>query len=230
MKYTYDYPRPMVTVDIILFAWVDCRLVVLLVKRGAAPYRGYWALPGGFVEENETLEDAAQRELEEETSLKGVDLEQLYTFGDPGRDPRGRTISVAHFALMNSAQVRGAAAGSDACGLEWFPMKHLPRLAFDHKKILAYGLARLRNKLEYTTMGFRFLARRFTLTELQQVYEAVLGKKVDKRNFRKKILSLKLLRALPDRQENVRHRPARLYTLVAGRFGKLKDKGMVFSF
>jgi 8-oxo-dGTP diphosphatase len=230
MKYTYDFPRPMVAVDIIIFAWVDCRLVVLLVKRGSAPYRGYWALPGGFVEENEALEQAARRELEEETSLKGVYLEQLYSFGDPGRDPRGHAVSVTYFALVNSAQMRGTVAGSDASGLEWFPMKYLPRLAFDHKKILAYGLARLRNKLEYTTMGFQFLARRFTLTELQQVYEAVLGKKVDKRNFRKKILSLKVLRSLPDRQENVRHRPARLYTLVAGRFGKLKNKGMVFSF
>jgi 8-oxo-dGTP diphosphatase len=230
MKYTYDYPRPMVTVDIILFAWMDRRLVVLLVKRRSAPYRGYWALPGGFVDENEALEKAARRELEEETSLKRVYLEQLYTFGDPGRDPRGHVVSIAYFALVNSAQVRGAAAGSDASGLEWFPMQHLPRLAFDHKKILACGLARLRNKLEYTTMGFQFLARRFTLTELQQVYEAVLGRKVDKRNFRKKILSLKLLRALPDRRENVRHRPARLYTPVAGRFDKLKNKGMVFSF
>jgi 8-oxo-dGTP diphosphatase len=229
MKYTYDHPRPMVSVDIILFAWVDGRLVVLLVKRGSAPYRGYWALPGGFVEEKEALEQAARRELEEETSLKGVYLEQLYSFGDPGRDPRGHAVSVAHFTLVNAAQVRRAAAGSDASELQWFPMRRLPRLAFDHKEILAYGLARLRNKLEYTTMGFQFLARRFTLTELQQVYEAVLGRKIDKRNFRKKILSSKLLRVLPERQKNVRHRPARLYTLVARRFDKL-NKGMVFSF
>jgi 8-oxo-dGTP diphosphatase len=229
MKYTYDYPRPMVTVDIILFAWVDGRLVVLLVKRGSAPYRGYWALPGGFVEEKEALEQAARRELEEETSLKVVSLEQLYSFGNPGRDPRGHVVSVVHFALVNAEQVRRAVAGSDASGLQWFPMKRLPRLAFDHKEILAYGLARLRNKLEYTTMGFQFLARRFTLTELQQVYEAVLGRRIDKRNFRKKILSSKLLRVLPERQKNVRHRPARLHTLVARRFDKL-NKGMVFSF
>jgi len=230
MKHTYDFPRPMVAVDIILFAWVDSRLLVLLVKRGAAPFRGYWALPGGFVEENEALEQAARRELEEETSLKGIYLEQLYSFGDPGRDPRGHAVSITHIALVNSAQMRGAAAGSDASALEWFPMKHLPRLAFDHKEILACGLARLRSKLEYTTMGFQFLARRFTLTELQEVYEAVLGRKIDKRNFRKKILSLKILRALPDRRENVRHRPARLYTLVGKRLAKLKNKRLVFSF
>src|SRR5687767_969986 len=111
MKYTYDFPRPMVAVDIILFAWVDSRLLVLLVKRDAAPFRGYWALPGGFVEENEALEQAARRELEEETSLKGIYLEQLYSFGDPGRDPRGHSVSITYIALVNSAQMQGTAAG-----------------------------------------------------------------------------------------------------------------------
>lgn len=221
----------MVTVDVILFAWLHGELCVLLIRRKRSPFRGYWAIPGGFVEEDEGLEHAAERELREETSVGNVYLEQLYTFGNPDRDPRGRCITVSYIALINSEQLTERAnAGSDASDARWFPVTQLPRLAFDHSRILQYALDRLRNKLEYTTVGFQLLSRRFTLTELQRVYEAILGKKLDKRNFRKKILSLRILRALPEMRKEGRHRPAQLFTLVERRFQKLKDRGIIFPF
>lgn len=218
-----------VTVDVVIFAVRGGALDVLLVRRGIPPFLGRWAIPGGFVLEEESVEGAARRELREETGVSDVYLEQLYTFGDPGRDPRGRVVTVAYFALI-AADRAPLKAGTDAADARWFPMAKLPPLAFDHRRILDYALERLRNKLEYTTVGFQLLPRRFTLTELQRVYEAILGRRLDKRNFRRKMDLLGILKPAPGwRREGLR-RPARLYAFAARRFEKLKDKGILFPF
>jgi 8-oxo-dGTP diphosphatase len=217
-----------VAVDIVLFTIRSGELCVMLVKRGIPPFAGKFAIPGGFVLENESLDQAALRELQEETGVRDVYLEQLYSFGEPQRDPRGRVISVAYFALI-SADRSPLVAGSDAADARWWPMRELPELAFDHRTILDYSLERLRNKLEYTTVGFQLLPAKFSMTELQEVYEAILEKKLDKRNFRRKLDLLKILRPTREYRRGGR-RPARLFQFVAGNFEKLKDKGILFPF
>jgi 8-oxo-dGTP diphosphatase len=216
-----------VTVDIVIFTIQSSVLKVLLVKRGVPPFAGEFAIPGGFVREDESVDQAALRELEEETGVTDLYLEQLYSFGDVGRDPRGRVITISYFALISSG--RPLRAGTDAAEAGWWPLDKLPALAFDHSRILAYALERLRNKLEYTTVGFQLLPQKFTLTELQDVYEAILGRKLDKRNFRRKMSLLKILKPVAEYRRGIQ-RPARLYRFVAGRFEKLKDKGIFFPF
>jgi 8-oxo-dGTP diphosphatase len=217
-----------VTVDIVIFTLREGSLQVLLVKRGVPPFEGQYAIPGGFIREDESLEEAALRELHEETGLRNVFLEQLYTFGDPKRDPRGRVITVAYFALIASDKL-SLVAGADAAEAQWFPASSVPPLAFDHKSILDYALERLRNKLEYTTVGFQLLAEKFTLGELQAVYEAILGRPLDKRNFRRKLALLGVLKPLREWRRTGR-KPARLFRFAAARFEKLKDKGILFPF
>ncbi len=169
-----------------------------------------WAIPGGFVNMDESLEAAAKRELQEETNVQDVYLEQLYTFGDPGRDPRTRVITVVYFALLDSERLQVRAA-DDAVDVGWFSVYQLPALAFDHAKILQYALDRLRGKLDYTTIAFNLLPEQFTLRELQRVYEIILHRKLDKRNFRKKILSTGILEDTGAKKMEGTHRPARLY-------------------
>ena len=217
-----------VAVDIVIFTIKSGELRVLLVKRGIPPFVGQFAIPGGFVLADEGLDQAALRELKEETGVGDVYLEQLYSFGDPDRDPRGRVITVAYYALI-SADRSPLMAGTDAADAQWCSVRELPTLAFDHRKILDYALIRLRNKLEYTTVGFQLLPRTFSLTELQEVYEAILDKKLDKRNFRRKLALLKVLRPTREYRRGGR-RPARLYEFVALNFEKLKDKGILFPF
>ncbi len=208
-------PSPFnVAVDLVIFTVRDGALQVLLIERGAPPFKGQWALPGGFVRERETLEEAARRELEEETGLRDVYLEQLYTFGDPDRDPRGRIVSVATYALTPPAPLR---ASTDAANAAWHPAARPPKLAFDHARILKTGLERLRAKLGYSTVGFQLLPRQFTLTDLQTLYEAILERRLDKRNFRKKILSLGLLKSEGRTRAAGAHRPARLYSFALGK-------------
>lgn len=222
------------TVDVVIFALRDGALHVLLVRRGVAPYKGRWAIPGGFVLEEESLEDAAKRELAEETGVADVWLEQLYTFGDPGRDPRGRVVTVAYYALLSADALERTAppaGGSDAAEARWHRVDALPALAFDHRDILDYALERLRNKLEYTTVGFELLPAAFTLSELQRVYEAILGKTLDKRNFRKKVELLGVVTPLGEYKRTPgAKRPARLYAFSAERFERLKDRGILFPF
>jgi len=198
-----------VTVDLVIFTIREQQLHVLLIERGVPPFAGRWALPGGFIREGETLERAALRELQEETGVRDVYLEQLFTFGDPGRDPRGRVVTVAYYALI-AADKAPLVARTDARAARWWPVANHPALAFDHERILAYAVERLRNKLEYTTVGFQLLPRRFTLTELQQVYEAILGRSLDKRNFRRKLALLGLLKPSKERRHE-RGRPAQLF-------------------
>jgi 8-oxo-dGTP diphosphatase len=199
-----------VTCDIVVMTLRDGELSILLVRRRRPPYRGRWALPGGFVEAGETLLEAALRELHEETGLQNLFLEQLYTFGDPGRDPRGRVVSVAYLALAPAERLFPS-AGSDAAAAAWFPVRRIPSLAFDHPQIVAVAVSRLRAKLAYSTVGLHLVPDRFTLSELQRAYEIVLDRKLDKRNFRRKILSLGLLKA-QDVESRGRHRPAQVFS------------------
>lgn len=217
-----------VTVDVVIFTLREGSLQVLLVKRGVPPFEGQYAIPGGFIRGHESLEEAALRELHEETGVRNVFLEQLYTFGDPKRDPRGRVITVAYYALIASDKL-SLVAGADAAEAQWFPASSLPPLAFDHKSILDYALERLRNKLEYTTVGFQLLPEKFTLGELQAVYEAILGRQLDKRNFRRKLSLLGILKPLRE-WERTGRKPAQLFRFAATRFEKLRDKGILFPF
>jgi len=198
----------LVTVDIVLFTIRERKLHLLLIKRLAKPYQGRYALPGGFVREDESVDAAAVRELREETGVEKVYLEQLYTFGEPKRDPRGRVITVAYYALVPPNQA--LRAGTDASEAEWFLISELPPLAFDHRGIVEYAHQRIRNKLDYTNVGFELLADKFTLTELQLVHEAILGQILDKRNFRRKILQKGIVRPIKEWQRTGR-KPAQLY-------------------
>lgn len=206
-----EYERPSVTVDVVIFSLIDESLKVLLVKRKHLPYEGTWAIPGGFVEIDESLETAAARELAEETGVTDVFMEQLYTFGDPDRDPRMRVITVAYYAVVPAGAVSSMAAGSDASETKWFSVNDLPELAFDHDKILDYALTRLRYKLEYTMVGFQLLPDVFTLSELQHAYELILEEELDKRNFRRKILAADVLEDTGRKKREGEGRPAKLY-------------------
>ena len=201
-------PRLSVTVDIVLFTIRDRRLQVLLIKRLAPPFANRYALPGGFVLEDESVETAAVRELREETGVDRVYLEQLYTFGDLNRDPRGRVITVAYYALVPHTQ--SLHAGTDAADAAWFPVSSLPQVAFDHRKIVEYAHMRIRNKLNYTNVGFELLQAKFTLTELQLVHEAILGEALDKRNFRRKLSQQGIVKPVQEWVETGR-KPAQLF-------------------
>ena len=203
------YPHPSVTVDVIVFRLCEGDLQVLLIKRGHEPYGGMWAIPGGFVDIDESLDQAAKRELEEETGVREVYLEQLYTFGDLGRDPRGRVVTVAYFALLPPGAL-DPRAGDDAAEAQWWSVRGLPPLAFDHAGILDYALQRLRYKLEYTAVGFELLPDTFTLSELQNAYEIILGEELDKRNFRRKVLGSDVIEETGELQTGD-GRPARLF-------------------
>jgi 8-oxo-dGTP diphosphatase len=193
-----------------LFTIQQERLQVLLIQRGQAPFEGAWALPGGFVNPQECLEDCALRELMEETGVSGVYLEQLYTFGSPDRDPRERIISVAYCGLTPVPAVEPR-AGSDAAQAIWFEVDQLPELAFDHAGIIAKAKERLRAKLDYSTIAFQFMPKKFTLSELQAVYQTILGEALDKRNFRKRINAQGLVKPTGDQRRDGKHRPAALY-------------------
>ena len=210
---TYDaskYERPSVTVDVVIFSLRSGRLHVLMVQRKHWPYADHWAIPGGFVNMDESLETAARRELMEETGVHDLYMEQLYTFGEPGRDPRTRVISVAYFALIRSEE-QTLQISDESNDVRWFPVDELPApLAFDHDKILRFALDRLRSKLEYTTLAFQLLPTEFTLPKLKRIYEEILGEKLDKANFYRKLRDSDLLEDTGKFHEG-RGRPARLY-------------------
>jgi 8-oxo-dGTP diphosphatase len=227
MAYTYEYPRPSLTVDCIIFGLDESsRLKVLLIQRAKDPFKDAWALPGGFVDENETLEYAALRELKEETGISDLFIEQLFTFGTPGRDPRGRVVTVAYYSLINLAEHK-IGADTDAQDVKWFPINTLPPLAFDHAEILETAINRLRGKVRYQPIGFELLAEKFTLTQLQKLYETILDKELNKRNFRTKILKMNILKE-EDILRGVAHRPAQLYSFDKAKYEAYLNQGFNF--
>lgn len=227
MSHTYEYPRPALTVDCVVFGMDEGDLKVLLIRRGVEPFTGKWALPGGFVRMEESLDDAARRELEEEAGIRPSHLEQLYTFGEPGRDPRGRVVTVAYFALVKLSDHR-VHASTDAREAAWFSVWDTPKLAFDHAEILGTALQRLKGKVRYQPIGFELLPPKFTLTQLQRLYEIILERELDKRNFRKKILSMDLLEELDEVEQDVSHRAARLYRFDHKKYKQLEKAGFNF--
>jgi len=211
----------------VVFGFDEGDLKVLLIQRGLEPFKGRWALPGGFVRVDETLDGAARRELQEEAGLTNVFLEQLYTFGAIDRDPRERVVSVAYYALVKLSE-HAAKAATDAANARWFPIFKVPKLAFDHPDILQTAVERLKGKVRYQPIGFELLPPKFTLSQLQHLYEAVLGTELDKRNFRKKVLGFGLLVPLKETQMLGRHRPAQLFRFDAERYEKLNKRGFNF--
>jgi 8-oxo-dGTP diphosphatase len=226
-QYVYRHARPALTVDCVVLAFEEGKLSVLLVRRALDPFAGSWALPGGFVHVEETLEEAARRELAEETGLGNVYLEELKTFSRVDRDPRERVISVAFVALVRGRSAR-VKEGSDAAEARWFAIESLPPLAFDHGEILEVARERLRTRLRTRPIGFELLPARFPLRALQELYEAVLGEPLDKRNFRKRVLSLGVLEDTGELEEGVPHRAATLYRFDEKRYRKLERSGFVF--
>lgn len=227
MPHTYEYPQPALTVDCVVFGIDDHELQVLLIQRDQAPFEGQWALPGGFVHMEESLSEAALRELREETGLEKVFLEQLFTFGGVHRDPRARVVSVAYYALVKLSDHRVHAA-TDARDAQWFPVWDTPSLAFDHSQIMPVALERLKGKVRYQPIGFELLPKKFTLTQLQKLYEVILERDLDKRNFRKKILAMEILVELDEVEKGVAHRAARLYRFDERKYKRLVKAGFNF--
>jgi 8-oxo-dGTP diphosphatase len=214
-------------VDCVVFGLDDEDLKVLLIQRDLEPLAGKWALPGGFVRMEESLEDAARRELAEEAGVSNVFLEQLYSFGDVNRDPRGRVVTVAYYALVKLGDYAVKAA-TDARNAAWFAVDDVPPLAFDHDRILGVAYERLKGKVRYQPIGFELLPPKFTLTQLQKMYEKVLDRPLDKRNFRKKILGMGILQGLDEVETDVAHRAAQLFRFDKERYDALVKQGFNF--
>ncbi len=227
MPHTYDHPRPALTVDCVVFGLDDEDLKVLLIERRSEPFAGCWALPGGFVEVTETLDAAARRELAEETGLTDVYLEQLYTFGAIERDPRERVVSVAYYALVNIRD-HTVSAATDARKAQWFRVLNPPPLAFDHTDILALAHRRLQGKVRYQPIGFELLPEKFTLSQLQHLYETILQRPLDKRNFRRRVQAMGVLTDTGQTQRDVAHRAARLYRFNESAYRRLVRRGYLF--
>jgi 8-oxo-dGTP diphosphatase len=204
-NFIYEFPRPAVTVDIVVFSIKQNQLEILLIQRGKEPYQGKWALPGGFVGIDEPLRSAAERELEEETGLSKLHLEQLFTFGSPNRDPRGRIITVSYCSIINQSPTHKTAGASDAKQAKWFPIVDLPPLAFDHDEIISFGLKKLRNDLVYTIIDFKLLPEVFTLKMLQNIFEIIQDVNIEKQKFIQYILAADILEPAPTKIDSINH-------------------------
>ena len=225
--YCYRYPHPAVTTDCVIFGFDGERLQVLLIERGIEPYKGKWAFPGGFLKMDETTEEGALRELREETGLERAYIQQFHTFSDPHRDPRERVITIAYYALVKIQEVHG---GDDAASARWFPLSEIPSLAFDHDYILRMATQRLREEIHFQPVGFELLPEKFTLKELQALYEAILGISFDRRNFAKKMLHLEILTELDETIWPTPKREAKLYRFNPDKYEELKQKGFRLEF
>ena len=227
MSFNYEYERPALTTDCVVFGLDEEDIKILLIQRDISPFEGEWALPGGFIRVGESVDNCARRELEEETGLKNIFLEQLYSFGAPDRDPREHVVTVAYFALVNLIE-HAPKAATDARNAAWFSLDDLPSLAFDHSNILSCALERLKGKVLYQPIGFELLPEKFTLTQLQRLYEIILEAKIDKRNFRKKVIKLGILIETDEVEQDVAHRAARLYRFDQEHYQKLIKQGINF--
>lgn len=225
--YTYKYPHPSVTADCVIFGFDGVSIKMLLIQRGIEPFKEKWAFPGGFMKIDETAEECAKRELEEETGLKNAAVEQFYTFSDVNRDPRERVITVAHYALVRLSEVKG---GDDAASARWFAMDEVPSLAFDHDRILRMAVNRLKERICFEPIGFELLPEVFTMTELQNLYEAILEVKFDRRNFYNKMLKLGILTEAEPRPANASRRTPSKYRFNAEKYAELKQKGFRLEF
>lgn len=226
-RYCYKYPHPAVTADCVIFGFDGVSIEVLLIQRGIDPFKGKWAIPGGFLNLNETLEECARRELKEETGLDNVQVEQFGAFSAVDRDPRERVITVAHYALVKIAEVQG---GDDASSAQWFSYKDIPALAFDHDHILREALNCLKRKICFEPVGFDLLPEIFTMTELQNLYEAILDVKFDRRNFYNKMLKLGILAEAEHRAANTARRIPVKYKFNREKYAELKQKGFRLEF
>ena len=197
-----------ITVDVVILTIKNNAIHVLLVKRTTEPFKGRWAIPGGYVRLSENLDEAALRVLKEKTDVDSIYLEQLYTFGDPLRHPNARVITCAYFALVRSEDIKIVSTPE----LGWHKVSDLPPLAYDHKEIIQYSLKRTRERLELCPVAYQLLPEKFTLTEMQKAYELIMERKLDKRNFRKKALATDGLIELEEYTKSSSKRPARLYT------------------
>lgn len=221
-----EYPRIDVTVDAVVFAYEAGEgFSVLLIQRKKKPYKNKWAIPGGFVEIDETLDKAVSRELQEETGLQVSNFEQLHAFGDPGRDPRGRTMSIAWLALVNKEEHMPKAA-DDASAVRWFGIQGLPELAFDHKEILKKAKKRLKEKLRNEPLGLELLGKQFPFSALQDLYAAISGVQPDRRNFKKKVLETGILKELKQKTKSGKGRPGTLYSFDKKTYETMKKNGM----
>jgi len=225
--YEYKYPHPSVTTDCVIFGFDGIDLKVLLIERGVEPYKGQWAFPGGFLRMDETAEEGAARELKEETGLSSVFIEQLQAFSGVNRDPRERVITIAFFAVVKISEVK---ADDDASNAQWFSIKSIPTLAFDHETILRKAYSNLKEKLYFEPIGFELLPEQFSMTELQNLYEAILEVKFDRRNFYKKIIKLDLLSPVNPAQERKSNRVPILYKFNPEKYQELKRKGFRLEF
>lgn len=226
-KYIYEYPRPAVTTDCVIFGFDEGELKVLLIKRSIEPFIGQWAFPGGFIGEEETTEECAKRILRQETSLDNIYMEQLYSFSEVKRDPRFRVISIGYYALVKLSDYN-AQAGADATNIQWFSISDIPELAFDHEKILSVATERLKGKIKYQPIGFELLPEKFTLPDLFHLYKTVLQTDLDDRNFRKKILGYGLLIDTGEMQRGARNRAPKLYRFDKDRYEELTKTGFYF--
>ena len=226
-QYCYKDPHPAVTTDCVIFGFNGERLQVLLIERGIEPYKGRWAFPGGFLKMDEAAEEGALRELKEETGLENAYIQQLHTFSDPNRDPRERVITIAYYALVRIQEVKG---GDDAASARWFPLDEIPPLAFDHDYILRMATQRLREQIHFQPIGFELLPEKFTIKELQSLYEAILEINFDRRNFAKKMLHLEILTELDETIWPTPKREAKLYKFNSEKYEELKRKGFRIEF
>lgn len=227
LNYHYKYPHPSVTTDCVIFGFDGTRLNVLLIERGIEPFKGRWAFPGGFLKMDETALMGAKRELFEETGLKEAYIKQFHAFSDPNRDPRERVITIAYYALVRISEVKG---GDDAAKAEWFSLDHVPSLAFDHDLILRQALAELRKQIHFEPIGFELLPEKFTMTQLQHLYEAILDVKFDRRNFYSKMLKLGILSQQDETVPMPNKKEAFLYKFNPESYNEMKEKGFRLEF
>lgn len=227
LKYSYKYPHPSVTTDCVIFCFDGVKLKVLLVERGMAPYKGRWAFPGGFLNMDESAEEGALRELKEETGLEGAYIRQFHTFSAPQRDPRERVITIAYYALVKMQEVKG---GDDASDARWFALDEVPPLAFDHDQILRKAEKTLRQQIHFEPVGFELLPEKFTIKQLQNLYEAILDMRFDRRNFYNKMRRLGMLELTGDTANPSQRREANLFSFNAEKYAELKSKGFQLEF